>query len=98
MSNRKKPLHSVGDLVVFNQTKEFGNKNDRLFHIHSMKSVIFTNTPQKQYLYAGYLLEIDEYESDGLPQVPIFSTTIMNASEDQIKSLEHLQVRFNPYQ
>ena len=51
-----------------------------------------TNHPQKQYWYNGYLLKIDEYESEGLPQVPMFATTLTNASESQIKSLEKNQV------
>ncbi|MFH1773067.1 MAG: hypothetical protein ABH818_01785, partial [Patescibacteria group bacterium] len=96
MFNAKKSLHNVGDLVVFNKTKEFGSSEDRLFHIHSIRFGT-CNTPQKQYWYAGYLLEIGEHESEGLPQVPIFSTTLTNVSEDHLKALEHLQVKFNPY-
>ena|GEM_PF-6765289 len=97
MFNTKKSLHNVGDLVVFNKAKKFGNDKDCLFHIHSIRFGTCTDIPQKQYWYAGYLLEIGEYESDGLPQVPIFSTTLTNASEGQLKALKHLQCKFNPY-
>ncbi|HAI73847.1 MAG TPA: hypothetical protein DCS28_01910 [Candidatus Moranbacteria bacterium] len=68
----EKPLYHVGDLVVFNETKKIGNEADRLFHIHSMRHDTCANVPKKQYWYAGYLLEIGEYESEGLPQIPIY--------------------------
>lgn len=93
-----KSLYRAGDLVVFNTTKEFGNKNDRLFHIHSMRYGFSRKTFDRQYWYAGYLLEIGAYESEGLPQIPVFSTSLTNASEDQLKVLEHLKVKFNPYE
>ncbi len=93
----KKPLYNIGDLVVYNETGKFGNRNDRLFHIHSVRYGTCTNIPKKQYWYAGYLLEIGEYESEGLPQVPIFSTTLTNAPENHLKPLEHLKIKFNPY-
>ena len=89
--------YGIGDLVIFNETKNFGNKNDSLLHIHTVRFGTCTNIPQKQYWYAGYVLEIKEYESKGLPQIPIFSTTLTNASEDQLKELEGLKVEFNPY-
>lgn len=97
MLNENKSLYNVGDLVVFNETKEFGSSADCLFHIHSIRFGTCTNIPKKQYWYAGYLLEIREYESEGLPQVPFFSTTLTNASEDHLKALKNLQVKFNPY-
>ena len=86
MFNLKKSLHGVGDLVVFNETKEFGGVGDRLFHIHSIRFGRCTNIPQKQYWYNGYLLKIGEYESKGLPQVLIFSTSLINVSEDKLKT------------
>lgn len=93
----KKSQYGVGDLVVFNETGKFGNNNDRLFHIHSVRHGTCTNIPKKQNWYAGYLLEIGEYKSEGLPQVPIFSTTLTNASEDHLKVLKDLRIKFNPY-
>ncbi len=94
---KKKSLHNVGDLVVFNETKEFGNKNDRIFHIHAIRYGKCTGIPKKQYWFAGFLLEIGKHESEGLPQIPVFATTLTNASENQLSSLEHLQCRFNPW-
>lgn len=93
----EKPLCNVGDLVVFNATKEFGNKNDCLFHIHSRRYGTCGSSSEEQWWYAGYLLEIGEYESEGLPRIPIFSTTLTNASEDSLKPLEYLRINFNPY-
>ena len=92
MFNLKKSLHGVGDFVVFNETKEFGNRKDRLFHIHSIRLGKCTNNPERQYWYTGYLLKVSEYKSEGLPQVPIFLTTLTNAAENQLKVLEQLEI------
>ena len=93
----RKALYGVGDLVVFNVTGNFGNQEDCLFHIHAIRYGTCINTPVKQYWYAGFLLRIGKYESEGLPQVPIFRTTLTNASEANLKPLEYLSIEFNPY-
>lgn len=85
--------YQTGDLVVYNESGNFGNEEDRLFHIHSVRYGTCTNVPKKQHWYSGFLLEIGEYESKGLPQIPIFSTTLTNASEDSLKGLEHLLLK-----
>jgi|GEM_PF-4798105 len=33
----KKPLFNVRDLVLYNENGEFGNEEDCLLHIHSMR-------------------------------------------------------------
>jgi len=92
-----KPKFNVGDLVLYNETGEFGNENDYLFHIHARRYGTCTGIPKKQYWYAGFLLQIGGHASKGLPQVPVFRTTITNASEARIEPLKHLWIVFNPY-
>ncbi len=65
----KKPLYNVGDLVLYNGAGEFGNEQDYLFHIHSLRYGVCSGVSQKQYWYAGHLLKIGEHASKGIPQV-----------------------------
>lgn len=88
--------YSVGDIVIFNKFKKFGDENDKLFHIHALRYGNCTGVEKKQYWYAGYLLEIKKHKSIGLPQIPIFATTITNVAMDEIKSLD-LGIEFDPY-
>jgi hypothetical protein len=85
--------YQKGDLVVFNEQGRFGNDKDELFHIHSVRYGTTNSSAKKQYWYSGNLLKIGEYESKGLPQVPVFSTTLTNAFEDSLKGLEHLVLK-----
>tara|TARA_Y100000310_G_scaffold241609_1_gene245636 strand:+ start:870 stop:1148 length:279 start_codon:yes stop_codon:yes gene_type:complete len=89
MSNSK-AKHRSGDLVVWNQSGNFGNEEDKLFHIHSVRYGTCAGFPGKRHWYSGYLLKIENYESEGLPQVPVFETTITNAPEERLRELEHL--------
>jgi len=95
--DEKKGFYGPGDLAVFNKDGKFGNENDILFHVHAVRYGVCNNETKKQIWYAGYLLEIAEYESEGLPEVPVLYTTITNASENQLKFLKHLKICFNPY-
>lgn len=92
----KNSLYGVGDIVVFNEFKKFGDKNDKLFHIHALRYGNCTGVKKRQYWYAGYLVEIKKYKSVGLPQIPIFVTTIINVPADQIRSLG-LEIEFDIY-
>lgn len=87
---KQKPKYCRGDLVIFNDSGNFGDNQDRLFHIHSVRYGTCIDVPKKQYWYSGYLLTLGEYESKGLSQVPVFLTTLSNASENQLKGLENL--------
>lgn len=95
---RPEPLFGIGDLVIFNETRLFGNDRDRLFHIHDRRFGSCKGERSQQYWYAGFLLEIDDYGSEGLPRVPVFRTTIINVSESELRELEGLRVKFNIYQ
>lgn len=88
--------YGVGDIVIFNEFKKFGDKNDQLFHIHAVRYGKCTGVEKEQYWYAGYLLKISKHKSIGLPQIPTFVTTVTNVQEEEIKSLG-LGVEFNPY-
>ncbi|HBB56656.1 TPA: hypothetical protein DEW47_01435 [Patescibacteria group bacterium] len=94
---RPKSLFQVGELVVFNGAGNFGNKHDRLFQIHATRYGKCVNTEKNQFWYSGWLLEIREYASEGLPRVPFFSTSLTNAAEEQLLPLEKLRGKFNPY-
>lgn len=86
-------LYNRGDLVIFNEFGNFGDTNDRLFHIHSVRYGTCTNVPEKQNWYSGYLLEMKKYESEGVKVAPVFSTTLTNAKESSLKGLENLVIK-----
>lgn len=88
--SKPEPKYGIGDLVVLNESKDFGNKEDKLFHIESIRYGTCTDVPKKQYWYSGNILKIVESKSKGLPQIPAFSTTHINAPEDELKGLESL--------
>ncbi len=88
------PDFGPGDMAIFNSTGKFGNKEDKLFHIHSVRFGTCTNTPKEQYWYSGYLLEISSHESKGLPQIPKFLTTLSNANIESLRAIPHLKVVF----
>lgn len=87
---RPKPQYNFGDLLVYNPTGEFGNENDRLFHVWSRRYGRCTGIPEKQWWYSGELLELKDSKSEGLPQVPIFATGLSNTNERSLKRLEEL--------
>jgi len=84
--------HQRGDLLIYNPSGKFGNKEDRLFHVHSIRYGTCTNIPKKQFWYSGYQLELGEYDSEGVPIVPVFSTTTINVREKSLKELDHLSL------
>ena len=92
MFGKKKPLFGVGDLVIYNPTKKFGNEHDRLLHIRYMRYGRCTGIFEKQYWYSGVILGIGEYKSKGVPLIPIFFTGLSNASEKSLKKLEDLKI------
>jgi hypothetical protein len=94
---KKEALFGVGDLVLYNESGKFGNDQDCLFHVHTLRYGTCNGVIEKQYWYAGYLLKMGEHKSKGVPQVPVFRTTITNASEHRMKPLKNLQIAFKPY-
>ena len=89
---RQNAKYGRGDLVLFNDSGNFGNEDDRLFHIHSVRYGTCTDVETKQYWYSGYLFKIGDFQSKGLPTLPVFSTTLTNASENQLRRLENLSL------
>ena len=90
-------LHKVGNLVIYNEMGEFGNEHDRLLHIHAIRFGTCTGTTVNEHWYAGYLLDIGESGSKGMPLIPIFGTTLTNATNKKLKAIDHLSIKFNPY-
>lgn len=87
---KPKPLYSPSELLVYNPTGEFGNKNDLLFHVRTRRYGRCSEISEKQWWYSGSLLELRKSKSKGLPQVPFFSTGILNIKEGNLKKLEEL--------
>jgi len=90
VTSRPEPKYGIGDLVVYNPNKKFGNLYDRLFQIHDRRYGTCTNIPEKIWWYAGHLLEIKDSNIKGLSQVPVYSTTLTNADETSLMELGKL--------
>ncbi len=88
---KKDSKYEKGDLLIYNQNKEFGDENDRLFQIKDKRYGTCINNPKKQWWYFGHLLEIRDVKgSKGLTQIPFYRTSLFNAPEDSLKGLESL--------
>lgn len=90
--NQPESKHKKGDLVIYNCTGNFGNEKDILLHIHSVRYGLCGEIKIAQHWYSGNLLEIKKSGSKGVPQVPVFWTTITNVPEKTLKGLEGLTI------
>ena len=90
VTSRPEPKYGIGDLVVYNPSKKFGNGDDRLFQIHDRRYGTCTNIPEKIWWYAGHLLEIKDSNIKWIPKLPLYSTTLTNAEESHIMELGKL--------
>jgi len=95
MIENKRPKYGRGSLVVYNPTKEFGNKEDKLLHIHSTRIESNKKDSKKEFLYNGRLFKTKKYDSFGISYIPSYLVSVADIPESQLKGLEHLVIKNN---
>ena len=85
---RPKPKYDPGDLVIYNKDGEFGDERDRLFQICHRKYGTCNDTFTRQWWYSGNILRMEKHESVGLPQIPVTTTGLHNAPEENMRKIE----------
>lgn len=72
-------------LVVYNGFGRFGDKNDKLMWITNRRyGQIKPGSSKEKWLYAGFLFEMKEVNSEGLPKIPYESHSVDDVPEDNL--------------
>ncbi len=87
---KPKSLYSEGELVIRNKTGNFGDENDKLFHIYFRKYLQCTEESEKSWHYNGEFLRLEKSISKGVPLIPSAHNVIWNVPEKDLKKLEDM--------
>lgn len=87
---KPKPIHNLGELLILNDTQEFGNKHDKLIQVIRRRYGNTNQNPKKQWYYHANIFEYVSTTSKSLQQIPKRITTRYNIPENHLKKLETL--------
>jgi hypothetical protein len=93
IGNKKpKAKFKSGELVIYNDSGEVGNENDKLYLIQSRMFGTCEGKPFPQGYYFGNKLELQETSSKGLLYAPFFLTGCWNTSEEYLHKLTEIKL------